>query len=63
LDAVALAEFHDDIEEVHAVELELLAEVDFVIEVRQIFVGGDVAEDIEDFFTYFGGGHPGFSVA
>ena len=28
-----------------------------LIELREIFIGGDVGEDIEDFFSDFGGGH------
>ena len=50
LDAVALAQFHDDVEEVHAVEFELIAEVHGIVEISEIFVGGDDFEDVEDFF-------------
>src|SRR5690349_18074523 len=46
LHAVAFAELHDDIQEVHAIELELLAEALLVVELREVFIGGDVAEDI-----------------
>ena len=35
LDAVTLAQLHDDVQEVHAVELELLAEGDIVVELRR----------------------------
>ena len=53
LDAVALAELHDDVEEVHAVELELLAERHVVLQLRQVFVGSDVAQDIENLLLGF----------
>src|SRR5262245_5088338 len=57
LNAVALAQFHDDVEKVHAVELELLAEGLFGDEARKVFVWGDVGQDIEDFLADFSGGH------
>src|SRR5207248_2905175 len=63
LDPVALAEFHDDVEKVHAVELELLAEWLLIDELRKVFVGGDVGKDVEDFLANFGGDHGGFLFA
>src|SRR5258707_18839 len=57
LDAVALAELHHDVQKIHAVELELLAERLLIDEGREVFVGGDVGKDIEDFLADFGVGH------
>ena len=53
-DAVFLAELHDDIEKVHRIERELVAEADFGFNRGQIFIGGDVRNDIEnDLFNVF----------
>jgi hypothetical protein len=59
---MALAELHHDVEKVHAVELELLAESLLVVEVRQILIRSDVAEDVQHFDSYLGRCHAGFSL-
>ena len=46
---MTFAEFHDDVQEVHAVEFHLFAECNAVVQVRQIFVGSNVGQDIEEF--------------
>ena len=40
---MTLAKFHDDVQEVHAVEFHLLAEVDRIIQIGQILVRGNVS--------------------
>ena len=57
LNAVALAQLHDDVEKVHAVELELLAERLFGDEARKVFVRSDVGQNVEDFLADISGGH------
>ena len=50
LHAILLAEFHDNVEEVHAVEFQLFAERWFVLQVGEVFIGGDIFENIDNFF-------------
>src|SRR5690606_7240184 len=57
LDTVTLAKLHDDVQKVHAVELHLLAEANFVLQLREILVGSDVGEDIENFEFDFVASH------
>ena len=57
LDAMSFAEFHDDIEEIHAVEFELFAETDVINQIVQVLVRCDVTEDVDDLVANFGGTH------
>ena len=57
LDAVPLAQLHDDVQEVHAVEFQLLAERHVVLQIAEIFVGRDVRQDVEDLFSNLGRRH------
>ena len=41
LNAMPLAQLHHDVEEVHAVQFQLLAERNVVFDVGQVFVGGE----------------------
>src|SRR5262249_40140490 len=60
VDAVALAQLHDDVQEVHRVQLDLLAQADVGLQVRQGLVGRDGAGDGldggEDLFAIHSGG-------
>ena len=47
-DAVLLAELHHDIEEVHRIEVQLLAEFDLRLDVGGVFIGRDFCDDIDD---------------
>ena len=47
LHAVALAQFHHDVEEVHAVQFELVAERHVLLQLAEVLVGRDVGEDVE----------------
>ena len=51
LNSVSLAEFHHDIQEVHAVELHLLTERLLIIQIGQIFIGSNLAQNVNDFVT------------
>src|SRR5687768_3470256 len=57
LDAVPLAELHHDVEEVHAVQLKLLAKGPFIDEAGEVFIGGNVRQNIEDFLADFRTSH------
>src|SRR4051812_18143094 len=57
LNAVPLAELHDDVEEVHAVELELLAERLVIDDSREVLVRCNIGQNIEDFLAKFGRSH------
>src|SRR5882672_2336021 len=48
LDAMALAELHDDVEKVHGIELELVAQADLGLDRAQILVRGDVGNDVDN---------------
>ena len=48
LHAIALAQLHHDVEKVHAVELELLAQRHVVLQVAQDLRRSDVAQNIEN---------------
>jgi hypothetical protein len=63
-DAVALAKLHDDIEEIHTIELKLIAEADFRFHIRKVFVGRDISDDVEyDLFAFvFGHGAVEFGI-
>ena len=54
LDAIPLPQFHHDVEEVHAVQFELLAERHVLFQIAEVFVRRDVGEDVEDGFSDFG---------
>jgi hypothetical protein len=56
---MALAELHYDVEEVHAVELELLAEPHIIVKLRQVLIRSDVAKDVQYFFSNLGSIHAG----
>src|SRR5205085_608026 len=55
--AMPLAELHHDVEEVHAVQLKLLAEGLLGDEARQVLIGGNIGQNIEDFLANIGSGH------
>ena len=59
LNAVPLPQFHDNVEEVHAVERQLLAERLAVVQGAEIIIGSDVGQDIDDFFADLCGTHCG----
>jgi hypothetical protein len=52
---VLFSQFHDDVEEVHGIEVELISECDTRINVRAVVVGKNVFDDIHyglaNFFT------------
>src|SRR5258708_7341865 len=54
LDPVLLAQLHDDVQKIHAVELDLFTKGNVVLQSRQVFIRDDSAEDFEqdlpDFF-------------
>jgi hypothetical protein len=56
---MALAELHHNVEEVHAVELELLSKAKRVVELRQVLVRNDVAQNVQNFFSDLGSIHAG----
>src|SRR3954449_11315477 len=58
LNAISLAKFHDDVEKVHAVQFKLLAELLFIIQLRQILIRRNITQDIQHFFSDFSGRHP-----
>ena len=43
-----LAEFHDDVEEVHRIELQLVAKADVGLQIAQILIRRDVGDDFSD---------------
>ncbi len=47
-DPVLLAKLHDDIEEIHGVEVKLVAQAHIRLYVGQIFVGCDLSDDVEN---------------
>ena len=57
LDAVPLAQLHDDVQEVHAVQFQLVAERHVVLQIAEIFVGGDVRQNVQDLFSNLGRRH------
>ena len=57
LHAVTLSQFHYDIQEVHAVEFQLIAESLLIIEAIKFLVRGNVFEDIKNFVANFCRGH------
>src|SRR4029079_1131281 len=57
LDTVPLAELHDDHEQVHRVELELLAQRLVIDDAGKIFVGRNIRQNIEDFLAKFSRSH------
>src|SRR4051812_41247045 len=57
LNAVPLAQLHHDVEKIHAVQLKLLAKWLLGNETRQVFIGRDIGQNIEDFLANFCGGH------
>src|SRR6187401_3413437 len=63
LNPVSLAQLHNDVKKIHAVEFELLAEWLIGDKAGKVFVGRDVGQDIEDFLADFGGGHVRLSSA
>jgi hypothetical protein len=54
--AVSFAEFHDDVEEIHGVQIDLITEGLIVFEIAQVFVWGDVGYDVDDGLARFFGG-------
>ena len=48
LDAVALAELHDDVQEVHGVQVQLIPQPHLRLHAVQVLVRGDVRDDLED---------------
>ena len=46
-DVVLLAELHDDVEEVHGVEVQLVAEIDLRLYVGSVFIGSDFVNDVD----------------
>jgi hypothetical protein len=45
---MTLAKFHHDIEEIHRIELKLVAEANLRLDGRKIFVGRDIGNDVDD---------------
>ena len=46
-DAMALAELHHDIEEIHGIELQLIAQANLRLDGTEIFVRCDVSNDVD----------------
>lgn len=51
-DVMLLAELHDDVEEVHRIEVKLLAEFDLWLDVGSVLIGRDFCDDIDDDLFY-----------
>jgi hypothetical protein len=60
LHAVPLAQLHDDVEEVHAIQFELFAERHILFQMADVFIGSDVREDIGYCFANFFTSHAFF---
>ena len=51
-DVMLLAELHDDVEEVHGIEVKLIAEFNLRLDVGSVFIGRDFCDDIDDDLFY-----------
>src|SRR5438093_3177381 len=47
-DAVALAQLHHDVQEIHRVQFELVPEGHVALEVGEVLIGRDYADDLKD---------------
>src|SRR5262249_26016824 len=57
INAIALAQLHDNVEEIHAVQRDLLAQWLIIVDFAEILVRYDVGKDINDLSTYVFSGH------
>lgn len=54
---VAFAKFHDDVEEVHGIEIELIPQLLIIVNVAQIFIGSDIRKYVQYRRSNFFFGH------